>query len=289
MKIIFSFIVINLTFIISCIPSVDQLGNANSSSLLTTNIPTNGILATIQPVSGSMSDYIDGVGLQINSSCNDGSSPKKEEIYNSIDQNLSFSLNTACNYELLMILGKYLNGTIASNQMYAYNINGIPAKITASELQTHTTNKPGQAFSLDIQLGFTVNAEGRLKLVSSSGTQPAQSNIPIPPPAQQSTINPSSPSLPSSPAQTVQEISLKVQNGGYDPSTLNIKAGQPVRLTVTRLEASSCGEEIVFPTLNKSAKLPLNQPVVIEFTGQQTGEMNFACGMNMYKGKILVQ
>jgi plastocyanin domain-containing protein len=35
--------------------------------------------------------------------------------------------------------------------------------------------------------------------------------------------------------------------------------------------------------------LPLNQPVDIEFMPQRNGEIEFVCGMNMFKGTIVVQ
>jgi plastocyanin domain-containing protein len=44
---------------------------------------------------------------------------------------------------------------------------------------------------------------------------------------------------------------------------------------------------VVFPSLNIKRALPLNEPVVIEFTPAKTGE--FACGMNMLKGVVVVE
>jgi plastocyanin domain-containing protein len=35
--------------------------------------------------------------------------------------------------------------------------------------------------------------------------------------------------------------------------------------------------------------LPLNEPVAIEFTPAKTGDIAFACGMNMLKGVVVVQ
>jgi plastocyanin domain-containing protein len=35
--------------------------------------------------------------------------------------------------------------------------------------------------------------------------------------------------------------------------------------------------------------LPLNEPVVIEFTPERAGEVSFACGMNMLKGTVVVR
>jgi plastocyanin domain-containing protein len=41
--------------------------------------------------------------------------------------------------------------------------------------------------------------------------------------------------------------------------------------------------------LNIKRALRLNEPAVIEFTPAKTGEIAFACGMNMLYGTIVVQ
>lgn len=86
----------------------------------------------------------------------------------------------------------------------------------------------------------------------------------------------------------VQQIDVTVR-GGYQPSSIVVRAGRPVRLNFTRREASLCGEEVVFPDFGKRAHLPENQPVPIELTPSQSGEYEFTCGMNMYRGKLIVQ
>jgi plastocyanin domain-containing protein len=45
----------------------------------------------------------------------------------------------------------------------------------------------------------------------------------------------------------------------------------------------------VFPSLNIKRPLPLNEPVVIEFTPQKSGEIALACRMNMLHGTVVVQ
>lgn len=46
---------------------------------------------------------------------------------------------------------------------------------------------------------------------------------------------------------------------------------------------------VVFESLDIRRDLPLNQPVPIEFTPPRTGEIAFACGMNMLKGSVVIQ
>jgi plastocyanin domain-containing protein len=84
-----------------------------------------------------------------------------------------------------------------------------------------------------------------------------------------------------------QEIDVTVK-GGYQPATIVAKAGQLVRLNFTRRESTPCGEEVVLPDFGKRAHLPQDKSVSIEVTPEKPGEYEFTCGMNMYRGKIIV-
>ena len=86
----------------------------------------------------------------------------------------------------------------------------------------------------------------------------------------------------------VQEVDVTVK-GGYQPASIVAKAGRPLRLNFTRREASLCGEEVVLPEFGRRAHLPEDRTVPIEVTPERPGEYEFTCGMNMYKGKIIVR
>jgi len=86
----------------------------------------------------------------------------------------------------------------------------------------------------------------------------------------------------------LQVIDVTVK-GGYQPALITVKMGRPVRLNFTRREASTCGEEVVLPDFGKRAHLPQNETVPIEITPPETGEYEFTCGMNMYRGKLIVE
>jgi plastocyanin domain-containing protein len=85
----------------------------------------------------------------------------------------------------------------------------------------------------------------------------------------------------------VQEIDIVVK-GGYDPDTIVVKKGAPVRLNFKRVEASMCSEMVVFDGIGQSAKLPEGEVVPIEFTPAQTGDIPFQCQMGMLRGKVVV-
>ncbi|MDQ3687240.1 MAG: cupredoxin domain-containing protein [Acidobacteriota bacterium] len=89
-------------------------------------------------------------------------------------------------------------------------------------------------------------------------------------------------------ASGVLEIDVTVK-GGYQPATVVARAGQPLRLNFTRREATPCGEEVVLPDFGKRAHLPQDKTVPIEVTPEKPGEYEFTCGMNMYRGKLIVE
>ena len=81
---------------------------------------------------------------------------------------------------------------------------------------------------------------------------------------------------------------IKVTERGYEPNALTLRLGVPAQVTFVRETEATCGTEVIFPEYDIERVLPLNEPVVIEFTPQKTGEFGFACGMNMVKGKLVV-
>ena len=85
----------------------------------------------------------------------------------------------------------------------------------------------------------------------------------------------------------LQEIDVTVK-GGYEPDTIVVKAGVPVRLNFTRLESSMCSEMVTFDGIDRSARLPEGETVSVEFTPEAPGEIPFQCQMGMLRGKIVV-
>jgi plastocyanin domain-containing protein len=85
----------------------------------------------------------------------------------------------------------------------------------------------------------------------------------------------------------VQEITVTVR-GGYSPDTIVVREGVPVRLNFYRDETASCSEQVVFGDFGIARHLPAFQTTSIEFTPDKAGEFTFTCGMNMMRGKLLV-
>lgn len=76
--------------------------------------------------------------------------------------------------------------------------------------------------------------------------------------------------------------------GGYSPSVISIPQRKPTTLNFIRKDPSSCLEEVVIPDFKIRKYLPLNKEVSIELNPKEKGEFPFACGMNMFHGKIIV-
>ena len=90
-------------------------------------------------------------------------------------------------------------------------------------------------------------------------------------------------------AASIQRARITVNEQGFEPAKVALRAGTLTRLTFIRTTDETCGTEVVLPPLNIKRALPLNEPVVIEFTPASAGEIAFACGMNMLRGAVVVQ
>jgi membrane fusion protein, heavy metal efflux system len=89
--------------------------------------------------------------------------------------------------------------------------------------------------------------------------------------------------------EAAQTAKVVVTEQGYEPAKVTLRAGTPARITFVRTTDKTCGTEVVFPSLNIKRTLPLNEPVAIEFTPEKSGDIAFACVMNMLHGTIVVQ
>jgi RND family efflux transporter MFP subunit len=108
--------------------------------------------------------------------------------------------------------------------------------------------------------------------------------------AAEAPVGANAPAASSEPAARAgpQDGKVLVTEKGYEPNKLALRAGAPARITFVRTTDKTCGTEVVFPSLNIRRSLPLNEPVVIEFTPNKSGEIGFVCGMNMLRGTAVV-
>jgi plastocyanin domain-containing protein len=89
-----------------------------------------------------------------------------------------------------------------------------------------------------------------------------------------------------------KRIEISVTEAGFEPNKVTVKAGEEVTLAFTRKTDETCAKEVVLYVNDKEKvekKLPLNQVVTVKVKFSKAGELGYACGMNMYKGVIVVQ
>ncbi|MBA4122170.1 MAG: cupredoxin domain-containing protein [Acidobacteria bacterium] len=149
-------------------------------------------------------------------------------------------------------------------------MEGTTTKPSESEVSAHTAFPRAGLYKLWAQFqrgGKVINVPFIVR-VPESGDQPKAAN---------------NDSVPS------DAIKITVSKNGYEPSEIKVEKGKPVKIAFTRADAENCGGEVVFSKFNITKKLPVGETVLVEFTPTEAGEIGFACGMGMMKGKVLVR
>jgi plastocyanin domain-containing protein len=89
-------------------------------------------------------------------------------------------------------------------------------------------------------------------------------------------------------AEGVQRINITVK-GGYTPDVVVVKRGIPVEISFYRDEASTCTDQVIFGDFQISRALPAFETTVVRLTPERAGEFRFNCGMNMVRGRLVVE
>jgi plastocyanin domain-containing protein len=86
----------------------------------------------------------------------------------------------------------------------------------------------------------------------------------------------------------VRRIEVTANTEGYKPDKIMGKPGEKLMLVFTRTADASCIAQLVTPD-KKTVDLPMNKPVEVAVTVPQTGEVGFACGMDMFHGTVVAE
>jgi plastocyanin domain-containing protein len=89
--------------------------------------------------------------------------------------------------------------------------------------------------------------------------------------------------------KAVKTVELAVTSDGFTPDGIKVKAGETLRLVVTRKTQKTCATEIVIRDFGVNQPLPLDKPVTVEITPKKPGSVRFACAMDMVAGTITVE
>ena len=75
----------------------------------------------------------------------------------------------------------------------------------------------------------------------------------------------------------------------YTPAEVTASPGEALHLVFTRTTDEGCGQQLVFPDLDIRRDLPLDEPVAVDLTAPASGRLGFTCGMDMYRGAVVVR
>ena len=88
----------------------------------------------------------------------------------------------------------------------------------------------------------------------------------------------------------VRTVEITVTDRGYEPSLIELTAGEPVRLAFRQEAKSECAHSVKSADLAiETTALPPGETTVVEITPEESGEFTFACGMGMLKGTLIVE
>lgn len=90
------------------------------------------------------------------------------------------------------------------------------------------------------------------------------------------------------PESNKQEVEVVV-NGGYTPNTVVLKQGVPASIVFDRKDPSGCFSHVMFPDFGVNEELPVNEKFTVAIDTSKPGEYQYACGMNMFHGKVIIK
>jgi len=101
-------------------------------------------------------------------------------------------------------------------------------------------------------------------------------------------VNPLLSSQPA-PKGKLQTATVVVGTAGYRPRSVKLRRGIPAELTFIRKVEKTCGTRIMIPDYGIDRPLPLNVPVTVALTPNKSGRFKFTCGMDMFRGSLVVR
>lgn len=91
------------------------------------------------------------------------------------------------------------------------------------------------------------------------------------------------------PAEQRRQIELAVTEKGFEPTSLKVRRGVPLTLTITRKTDATCATAIIVADYGIQEDLPIDRPVQIAFTPARTGRLKYACSLGKTMGVIIIE
>ncbi len=86
-----------------------------------------------------------------------------------------------------------------------------------------------------------------------------------------------------------KKVVVNAENHGYKPETVTFKQGKPAKLKFIPSDNMGCMNEVVFKELGIDEKLDGKKEVTVDIPTDKLGTYNYACGMDMFHGKVVVK
>lgn len=86
-----------------------------------------------------------------------------------------------------------------------------------------------------------------------------------------------------------EQTATIVVNGGYSPSTVILKKGIPAQVNFDMRDSTACLSHVVFEQLGVNKDLTKQKITTISIPTDKAQTFNFACGMDMFHGKVIVK
>ena len=86
-----------------------------------------------------------------------------------------------------------------------------------------------------------------------------------------------------------EQTATIVVNGGYSPSTVILKKGVPAQVNFDMRDSTACLSHVVFEQLGVNEDLTKQKITTVNIPTDKAGTYNFACGMDMFHGKVIVK
>lgn len=86
-----------------------------------------------------------------------------------------------------------------------------------------------------------------------------------------------------------EQTATIVVNGGYSPSTVILKKGIPAKVNFDMNDSTACLSHVVFEQLGVDKDLTKQKITTVTIPTDKAGTFNYACGMDMFHGKVVVK
>ena len=86
-----------------------------------------------------------------------------------------------------------------------------------------------------------------------------------------------------------KKVVVNAENHGYKPEVVTFKQGKPAQLKFIPSDNMGCMNEVLSKDLNFDTKLDGQKEVTIDIPIDKPGTYNYACGMDMFHGKVVVK